>query len=100
MGLLTGGLLWLLGGSPWEMGVLSLMGGIAGAGFPDADGFWGRGLLCLPLLAGWEMLKLLGLWLAGGDALAALPLLGREWLLCVAAVPLVGALFRFSPRNR
>ena len=99
-GLLAGGLLFLLGGSPWEMGFLSLAGGAAGTAFPQQEGFWRSCLLSLPLLAGWELLHLAALWCGGGDALAALPLLGREWLLCAAALPLVGLLCRCLHRDR
>ena len=91
-GLLAGGLLFLLGGSPWEMGLLSLVGGAAGTAFPRQEGFGRTCLLSLPPLAGWELLRLAALWCGGGDALSALPLLGREWLLCAAALPLVGLL--------
>ena len=93
-GLLAGGLLYLLGGSPWEMGFLSLAGGLAGAAFPEGAGFGQKCLSALPMTAGWELLRLAALWCGGGDVLAALPLLGREWMLCTATIPFVGLLSR------
>ena len=89
-GLLAGGLLYLLGGSPWEMGRLALVGGLSGAVAPREGGRWRHCLLALPLLAGWEALRLAALWCGGAAVGGALPLLGRELLLTAGVVPLLG----------
>lgn len=100
-GLLGGALLFLAGATPWQMALLTLFGGLSGALFHKSGGFWGNWLACLPGLAGYEGLQILGHWLLGAGWLAPLRVAGPELLLAAACVPLAqGVLWAVSPHQR
>lgn len=93
-GLFAGALCYLTGGTPWQMALFTLLGGISGAVFHRMEGFWGKWLLCLPALAGWEGLQLLGHCLGGVGLTAGLRLAGAEFLLAVVCFPAAALLLR------
>ncbi len=90
---LLGGLLCLLSGtSPWMLALYPLVGGISGAVFHNAQGFWGKWLRAVPLLAGMEAALVLGHWMAGDRLAAALRVAWPELLLALASYPLAALL--------
>ena len=64
------------------------------------EGFWGKWLLCLPALAGWEGLLLLGHCLGGVSLAAGLRVAGAELLLAVVCFPAGALLLLWQPRPR
>lgn len=91
-GLLGGFLCLFSGASPWVLALLPLAGGVAGAVFPRRRGFWGNWLRTGAVLAGWEILLVLGHWLTGAALTACLRIAGPELLLSAALFPLAALL--------
>ncbi len=91
-GLLGGVLSLALGGGLSGFALLPLAGGAAGGLFPRGDGAPRRWLLCLPVLAGYELLLVLGHLAGSGAPLGALVLGAKEWVLCALAVPVAEGL--------
>ena len=87
---LFGGILALcLGFSPWQIPLLTLLGGISGGVFHHSPQGWGNCLRALPLLAGYGLLSALGHWLTGEDLLACLVLAGKEFLRTALTLPVL-----------
>lgn len=98
-GFLAGALCWLAGASPWQMALLTTLGGISGKVFHNATSFWGKWLVCLLPLAALETLRILGHWLTGAPLLAGLRIAGPEWLLSAACFPLAVLLLALSKKK-
>lgn len=86
-GLLGGALLLALGNGFAGFALLPLLGGAAGGFLPRGEGVLRRWLLCLPALAGYELLLVLGHLAGRGAPLGALSLGAKEFVLCALAVP-------------
>lgn len=100
---LLGGFLCLLSGcSPWILALYPLIGGISGAVFHNAGGFWGKWLRTVPVLLGAEALLILGHWAAGSGLTAALSVAWPELWLALACYPLAALIGRvaWAQRNR
>lgn len=93
-GLFAGILCYATGGTPWQMALFTLLGGLSGAVFHKMEGFWGKWLLCLPALAGWEALQLAGHCLAGVTLPAGLRIAGVELGLAALCFPVAVLLTR------
>lgn len=91
-GLFAGILCYVTGGTPWQMALFTLLGGLSGALFHKTEGFWGTWLLCLPALAGWEGLQLLGHCLGSVTLAAGLQIAGVELGLAVLCFPVAALL--------
>ena len=98
---LFGGLLCLLAGcSPWILALYPLIGGISGAAFHNSQGFWGTWLRTVPVLAGMEVLLVLGHWMAGNRFPAALAVAWPELLLALACYPLAAGIGKAASLGR
>lgn len=98
-GLLGGLFLFLTGTSPGQIALLALLGGLSGVVFHKPVGFWGSWLCCLPALAGYEGLLVLGHWLMGAGWLPPLRIAGPEFLLAAAGIPLVWGILWLVSRH-
>ena len=99
-GLFGGILCWLAGCSPWVLALYPLVGGVSGAVFHHFGGFWGKWLRTAPVLAGMEVLLILGHWMAGNRLTAALPVAGAEFLLALACCPLAALIWKVASLRR
>ncbi len=98
---LFGGLLCLLAGcSPWVLALYPLVGGISGAVFHNSQEFWGTWLRTVPVLAGMEVLLVLGHWMAGNRFAAALAVAWPELLLALACYPLAALIGKAASLGR
>lgn len=98
---LFGGVLCLLAGcSPWVLVLYPLVGGVSGAVFHNSVGFWGKWLRTVPVLAGMEVLLVLGHWMAGDKLMAALRIAGPEFLLALACYPLTALIWKVVSLRR
>lgn len=95
---LFGGILALfLGFSPWNLPLLTLLGGVSGTVFHNSVGFWGNCFRAVPLLAGYCLLPALGHWLTGEALIPCLTIAGKEFLGTLLTVPLV---YPLCPKRR
>lgn len=98
-GFLGGALCWLAGASPWQVALLTVLGGVSGKAFHSATSFWGKWLVCLVPLAVLEAVLVLGHWLLGASLLAGLRIAGPEWLLSAACFPLAFLLLTLTKKK-
>jgi len=96
-GLFGGFLALCLGFSPWDLPLLTLLGGVSGTVFHNSSRFWGNCLRAVPLLAGYCLLPALAHWLMGEALVTCLTIAGKEFLGSLLTVPLV---YPFCPKRR
>ena len=100
LGLLSGGLRFLLGAPPWTIALYALTGGLSGALFHPEGRFWAGWLRFLPVAAGGEALLVLFHWPAKAAMAAAFSLACPELLLSLLCFPLAALLFRWTGARR
>ena len=88
---------YFLGFSPWNLPLLTLLGGISGTVSHNSSHFWGNCLRAVPLLAGYCLLPALGHWLTGEALVPCLVLAGKVFLRTALTLPLV---YPLCPKRR